>query len=450
MHPALGAVAVIGGLVLFGLAVLNDLATRAASARVAGEARALQVAAQQLVELGETLKPLGMLDAMLVRWRARQEQVHAGMQKPLDVTEAISNITKAVRLGLQIVILGIGAWLVLRGQLTSGGMIATSIILGRALSPVERALGAWRSWVSARTARGNLVALFEAMPEREARMPLPAPTGRLSLEGVRYAPPGTAEPILQGIDLQIEPGTTCGILGPSGSGKSTLCRLIVGAWAPSAGHVRLDGADVWSWACADLGRHVGYLPQQIDLFPGTVAENIARMGEVDPERVARAARQADVHDMILRLPEGYDTDVGALGTRLSGGQRQRIGLARALYGDPMLVVLDEPNSSLDGAGEQALAQALTELKRLGRTILIVAHQPGALRTADTLLVMRNGMVGAYGPRDEILKQLMVHQPRPAAGPAPTASASPAQPTAAHTQAAGAPSFATSAFRAPAE
>ncbi|OHV16015.1 hypothetical protein BK022_14970 [Methylorubrum extorquens] len=242
-------------------------------------------------------------------------------------------------------------------------------------------------------------------------------------------PPGAVEPVLRGIDARIEQGTTCGILGPSGSGKSTLCRLIVGAWMPSAGHVRLDGADITAWNPTQLGRSIGYLPQQVDLFPGTVAENIARMGVVDAERVARAAMLADVHEMILRLPEGYDTDVGRLGNRLSGGQRQRIGLARALYGDPVLVVLDEPNSNLDGDGEQALNRALIELKRLGRTVVIVAHQPGALRTADTLLVLRDGAVGAFGPRDEVLKHLMVPKPRDEAT-APAHRSAPAGPAAA--------------------
>ncbi|AMJ62922.1 type I secretion system permease/ATPase [Bosea sp. PAMC 26642] len=414
MHPALGAVAVVGAVLLFGLAVLNDILTRGPSMQTAGAARALQGSAQAIIDHGETLRPLGMVSAMLARWKRNQIQVHAATQRTLDVTETISNITRATRLALQILILGIGATLVLRGQLSSGGMIAASIIMGRALSPVERALGAWRTFVSARQARRNLRALFEATPDRDDRMVLAAPKGRLVLEEVRYAPVGAEEPILKRVDLAIEAGTTCGVLGPSGSGKSTLCRLIVGAWAPVAGHVRLDGADVSSWDPAELGPHIGYLPQQVELFPGTIAENIARMGQVDSAKVARAAMLADVHDMILRLPEGYETQVGQFGDRLSGGQRQRIGLARALYGDPKLVVLDEPNSNLDGAGEQALANSLVELKRQGRTVVIVAHSPGVLRSADMLLVLREGVVGAFGPLDEVLKQLTVHQPRPAA------------------------------------
>ena len=411
MHPALGMLAVAGALVLFLLAVGNDLLTRAAAAQAAAGSRALQVSAQQAIEYAETLRPLGMVDSLLTRWRQQQRLVHAKSHASLEVTEAVSNITKTVRLALQVFILGIGAYLTLRGELSSGGMIAASIVLGRALSPVERALGAWRSWVMARRAYHNLKGLFAALPERRPPMPLPPPKGLLTLEAVRFAPPGAAEPILQRIDARIEAGTTCGLIGPSGSGKSTLCRLIVGAWQPSYGHVRLDGAEIGNWDPAALGRHIGYLPQQIELFAGTVAENIARLGTLEPEAVARAARLADVHEMILRLPEGYETDVGAHGHRLSGGQRQRLGLARALYGDPALVVLDEPNANLDTAGERALLNALAELKRLGRTVLIVAHQPTMLRTADTVLMLKDGLVDGFGPRDEILKQLIVQAQR---------------------------------------
>ncbi|MFC6773501.1 ATP-binding cassette domain-containing protein [Methylobacterium gregans] len=253
-------------------------------------------------------------------------------------------------------------------------------------------------------------------PARPAAADAPAaPKGLLTLEAVRFATPGAAEPILQRVDARIEAGTTCGLIGPSGSGKSTLCRLIVGAWQPTNGHVRLDGAEIGNWDPAALGRHVGYLPQQVELFAGTVAENIARLGTLEPEAVARAARLADVHEMILRLPEGYETDVGVHGHRLSGGQRQRLGLARALYGDPALVVLDEPNASLDTAGERALMGALAELKRLGRTVLIVAHQPNMLRTADTVLMLKDGLVDGFGPRDEILRQIIA-QVQNGAGP----------------------------------
>ncbi|GJD77532.1 transporter HasD [Methylobacterium gregans] len=415
MHPALGMLAVGGALLLFLLAVGNDLLTRTVAAQAAAGSRALQVSSQQAIEYAETLRPLGMVDSLLTRWRQQQRLVHAKMHASLEVTEAVSNITKTVRLALQVFILGIGAYLTLRGELSSGGMIAASIVLGRALSPVERALGAWRSWVMARRAYHNLKELFAVLPDRRPPMPLPPPKGLLTLEAVRFATPGAAEPILQRVDARIEAGTTCGLIGPSGSGKSTLCRLIVGAWQPTNGHVRLDGAEIGNWDPAALGRHVGYLPQQVELFAGTVAENIARLGTLEPEAVARAARLADVHEMILRLPEGYETDVGVHGHRLSGGQRQRLGLARALYGDPALVVLDEPNASLDTAGERALMGALAELKRLGRTVLIVAHQPNMLRTADTVLMLKDGLVDGFGPRDEILRQIIA-QVQNGAGP----------------------------------
>ena len=412
MHPVLGALALGGAILLFGFALLNDFVTRARTARVAGETRGLNSEAEKIVDQAEIVRALGMTGPMLARWGERQRRVQAATNETRDVTEVISNTTRAVRMALQILILGFGAYLVLAGELTSGGMIAASIILGRALSPVERALGAWRSWVSARRALGRLTALFDAMPEGAERMTLPAPRGRVTLTEVRYTPPGSHEPILQRLEFAIEPGTTCGVIGPSGSGKSSLCRLIIGAWKPSYGHVRLDGADLSSWHPDELGRYIGYMPQEVQLFPGTVAENIARMGPINAEAVARAAMLADVHEMILRMPAGYETDVGRYGSKLSGGQRQRIGLARALYGDPVLLVLDEPNSNLDGAGEEALFRTLSELKKHQKTVLIVAHQPSALRTADTLIVIRDGIIETTGPRDEVLKQLSVHQ-RPA-------------------------------------
>jgi ATP-binding cassette subfamily C exporter for protease/lipase len=409
MHPVLGALALSGAILLFGFALLNDLVTRARTARAAGETRALNSEAEKIVEQAEVVRSLGMTGPVLARWSERQRRVHAVTLATSNVTEVISNTTRAVRMALQILILGLGAFLVLAGDLTSGGMIAASIILGRALSPVERALGAWRSWVSARKALSRLTALFDAIPAGTEKMKLPAPRGRISLTQVHYTPPASREPILQRLEFAVEPGTTCGVLGPSGSGKTTLCRIIIGAWKPSYGHVRLDGADLSCWEPDELGRYIGYLPQDVQLFPGTVAENIARMGPINAEAVARAAMLADVHEMILRMPAGYETDVGSYGSKLSGGQRQRIGLARALYGDPVLVVLDEPNSNLDSAGEEALFRTLRELKKNQKTVLIVAHQPSALRTADTLIVMRDGTIETNGTRDEVLKQLSVHQ-----------------------------------------
>ncbi|MGF9567101.1 type I secretion system permease/ATPase [Neorhizobium sp. JUb45] len=410
MHPMLGALTLAGAALLLGLAILNEILTRQKSVRAAGEQRFLQQQALEIVEQAEIVRPLGMISNMLQRWRRMQQQVHASSHGAQEITERISAVTKTLRMALQILIMCVGAYLVLAGELTSGGMIAASILLGRALSPVERALGAWRHWVSACKARRNLTALFEAVPEERKRTQLPVPKGRLTVEAVRHVTHGAIEPVLRRVDFVVEVGTTCGLIGTSGSGKSTLCRLIVGAWTATSGHVRLDGADVASWDPDELGQHIGYLPQEPKLFAGTIADNIARMGQGDPQAVMRAAQMADVHEMILRLPDGYETDVGLHGHRLSGGQRQRIALARALYGNPALIVLDEPNSNLDGQGEEALRKALLELKRLGKTILIVAHQPSALRTADTLIVLRDGIVQAQGPRSEVLRDLAVGLP----------------------------------------
>jgi PrtD family type I secretion system ABC transporter len=358
-----------------------------------------------------------MARPVLDRWNHAHQQAQGQGVAVAHITAGLFTVSRAVRLALQIGILGAGAFLVLQGAITPGAMIAASIILSRALSPVERSISAWRSFVSFRAARRTLRALFERT-ERDsaAGVTLPRPRGALTVEALRCIPPGGAAPVLQRIDFALMPGQTCGVVGPSGSGKSTLCRLIVGAWRPSHGCVRLDGADVSRWDPEDLGRHIGYLPQQVELFPGSVADNIARMRTVDDAEVIAAARLADVHDMILRLPDGYATDVGAHGARLSGGQRQRIGLARALFGDPALIVLDEPNSNLDTDGDRALADTLERLKALGRTIVLVAHHPAMLRAADVVLVVREGTVAAFGPRDEVLRAAVERSAAPSARP----------------------------------
>lgn len=402
IHPALGMLALGGAFFLFTLAIANDFFTHAGARNAAAKNKGLHSLAQRTMDQAETVRSLGMTGNLLRTWQERQKEVHGLTHQAQDVTEGFANVTRASRLALQVLILGVGAYLVLQGNLTSGGMIAASIILSRALSPVERALTAWRTWSAARIATRNLRELFDTLPERSEPMVLPPPTGRIDIEALRYETAGVNEPILKRIDLALEAGRTCGIIGPSGSGKSSLCRLIVGAWGPSAGHVRLDGADISRWDPDLLGRHIGYLPQQVDLLPGTIAQNIARMGNVDSQAVTKAAQLADVHEMILRLPAGYDTEVGA-GAALSGGQRQRIGLARALYGDPVLIVLDEPNSNLDHAGELALRRTLERLKELERTVFIVAHHPSALRSADRVLLIRDGMVAAFGERDEVLR-----------------------------------------------
>jgi len=305
---------------------------------------------------------------------------------------------------------------VLDGKMTSGMMIAASILAGRALAPVELLVSNWKQIVSGRQAYARLRELLGIHPPRLAGMSLPRPKGHVSVEAASTAAPGTQRLILRGLSFSISPGEVIAVVGPSASGKSTLARLLVGIWPAVAGSVRLDGADVYQWSKDELGPHIGYLPQDIELFDGTVADNISRFGEVDGEKVVEAARQVDMHEQILRLPQGYDTPLGADGSNLSGGQRQRIGLARALYGDPSLIVLDEPNSNLDDSGEQALVEAVRALKEKNKAVVLITHRKSTLAACDKILVLSEGQLAAFGPRDDVLKALQ-GQP-PAAPPSP--------------------------------
>jgi ATP-binding cassette subfamily C exporter for protease/lipase len=315
---------------------------------------------------------------------------------------AITAATKFFQMALSSSVLGLGALLVLDNKITAGMMIAASILLGRTLAPVQQLIGVWKSWSSTRSAFDRITALLEQNPARQAGMPLPAPKGQLSVEGVHAAPPGVRSPIVKGVTFAIQPGDVLGVIGPSGSGKSTLARLLVGVWPSMMGKVRLDGADIYAWNKDQLGPHLGYLPQDIELFSGTVAENIARFGEIDSEKVVQAAKRAGVHDMVLHFPDGYDTKLGDGGAGLSGGQKQRIGLARAMYGDPALIVLDEPNSNLDEMGEQALVHAVLDLRQRGKTIVLITHRPSALSSTTKLLVMSEGSVQMFGPTKDVI------------------------------------------------
>jgi len=318
-----------------------------------------------------------------------------------------------VRLLIQIALLGAGALLILDLQATGGIMIAASIIGARALAPIESGVATYKSFLAARLAWTRLEEILNGAPRRDEGMALPAPTGKLSALRVGYVNPQSRKAILNGVSFELVPGESLGVIGPSASGKSTLVRLLVGAWPCSAGNVRLDGADIYSWPRVELSHYVGYLPQDVELFAGTIRENIARMSEGDPELVVRAAKRSGAHDMILQLPKGYDTEIGGRGVRLSGGQAQRIGIARALYGDPKLVVLDEPNSNLDSMGEEALLYAITGLKKDGVTVIIVAHRPSILAGVDKILALKaDGTPEAYGPRAEVFKQF-TRQPVPA-------------------------------------
>lgn len=403
LHPALGMLAAGGAIILLLLAIGNDLAIRPRQRSSAASLRANHEAAIRYIDGGETMGPLGMSEPLIRRWKEREAAEIDDQQRLAERTTFILSISRAFRLALQILMLGTGAYYVLQGQLTGGGMIAASIILARALAPVERSIGAWQRFVAARAAHLRLKKLFSAAPSREGAVKLPRPDGRLAAEEVNYLAPMTREPILTNISFALEPGQTCAIVGPSGSGKSSLCRLLVGACQPYRGHVRLDGADVFAWDSAELGQHIGYLPQQIELFPGTVADNIARFRAIDSDKLVAAAKLAGVHELVLGLPDGYKTDIGLNGRRLSLGQRQRIALARAVYGDPALLVLDEPNSNLDSDGDLALSRAIAEMKQRGRTIIIVTHRPIELQMVDKILVIRGGTVARFGDRQDVFK-----------------------------------------------
>jgi ATP-binding cassette subfamily C protein/ATP-binding cassette subfamily C exporter for protease/lipase/ATP-binding cassette subfamily C protein EexD len=419
LHPILGLVAAGSAVLLFVMTILNDWTTRAPLTRATQAQIQAQLQAEQTIRNAEVVRAMGMRAAMVERWNKVNDAALEATSLAAERGGVFVGITKFLRFGVQVAILGVGALLVLRGELSSGGMVAASILLGRALAPVEQAMGAWKNFTQARLAYGRLQQRLAALPRERPRTELPEPKGSLAVERLTYQLPGSDRPVLQQVAFALEPGEALAIIGPSAAGKSTLCRHLVGIAQPSAGHVRLDGADVHHWDPERLGRHVGYLPQDVELFGGSVRENIARMGEGDDAEIVEAARLAHAHDMILKLPQGYDTQIGDAGARLSGGQRQRIGLARALFGSPCLVVLDEPNANLDQAGELALAAAVAELKRRGATIVIVSHRPSALQNVDKILFLKDGRVEAFGPRDEVLRQLQ-GQPRPTAAPAAAA------------------------------
>jgi PrtD family type I secretion system ABC transporter len=407
MHPILGVIGVGSGIVLFALAIINEYASRAPLKHSGTLSIANIQRADQAIRNADAFHAMGMLSGFLAGWMSRNERALALQLAAADRNAMLVGFSKFVRIFVQILILGAGAYLVINGQLTSGGMIAASILLGRALAPVEQAIGAWKGMVGARDSYDRLKRLLERMPAEQEAMPLPAPKGKLSCEQVIYVPRGRDKPVLNGVTFALEPGEVLGVIGPSAAGKSTLCKILVGSWQPTRGHARLDGADLFSWPSEQLGPYVGYLPQDVELFGGTVKDNIARLApEPDPNAVVEAAITAGVHETILRLPNGYETDIGDSGSFLSGGQRQRIGLARALYGKPRLIVLDEPNASLDTEGENSLIEAMGQAKQWGATVIIVAHQPRILKPVDKLLLLRDGRGEMFGPRDEILAKLM--------------------------------------------
>jgi len=426
LHPVLGLVSLIGGLLLVGLTVINERVTRTPLAEANTASIASNNFADNQLRNAEAIEAMGMLNDLRRRWVDIHRRGMALQQLASNRGGWIGTLSRFLRMALQSLILGVGAWLVINDQLTAGGMIGASILMGRALSPVEQAIAAWKSFASARSAYDRLNRLLDAVPASPDHMPLPRPVGRLTVEAALAAPPGTQTPVVRNVSFTLQPGETLGIIGASASGKSTLARLLVGVWPCLAGKVRLDGVDVASWDKAEAGPWLGYLPQDVELLEGTIAENIARFSEIDSGKVVKAAQIAGVHEMILRFPQGYDTRIGPGGGFLSGGQRQRIALARAVYGDPVLAVLDEPNSNLDEAGEAALVKAVSELKAAGSTIVVISHRQSILLAMDKLLLLRDGAVQLFGPRSEVMNTLAQAAAKVAVLPAATQATKAAQ------------------------
>ena len=413
LHPMLGWLALFFAAVQGALAWFGHRSTVAPAeeaSRASGEA---SMYLQGKLRNAEVLEPMGMVHNLRPRWAQRHDQAQLLQGRAQALTHRITAWSKFIRYAQQSLALGAGALLVIDGQLSPGGMIAANVLMTRALAPIDMLVGTWRGFIGARGAFGRLEALLAAHPERDPALSRVAPQGAITLREVVAVAPGRAEPILKGVNLAVAPGTVTVVLGPSGSGKSTLARCMVGIWPGVSGEVLLDGLPISGWDRNELGPYLGYLPQDIELFEGSIAENIARFGEVSSEKVIAAARSAGLHEMILRFPKGYDTPIGEAGNLLSGGQRQRIGLARAVYGDPVLVVLDEPNANLDDVGEAALVRTVQELKAKGRTVFLITHRPGIVAVADRLLILRNGMVQTEGPRDEVLASMRAAQATPA-------------------------------------
>lgn len=405
LHPLLGGFSLVCAIVLILLALANERLVRP-PINESNEAAGRNYSFTEMsMRNAEVVQAMGMTEGLLRRWSRDRGHMIERQVAASDRAAAMSSLIRFMRLSMQSLVLGLGAYLVIERSVTVGAMFAASILLGRALQPIEQIVGSWRSLVTARDSFQRIRELLAANPLREARLELPRPLGHISVEGVSYAPPRSNKPILRGVSFRIAPGEVIGIVGPSGSGKSTLVRHLVGVLRPNAGAVRLDGADLSTWPRAALGQYVGYLPQDIELFADTVAANISRFQNASGEAVLKAARLAGVHEMILRLPDGYETQVGEGGMVLSGGYRQRIGLARAAFGGPSLVVLDEPSSNLDSEGEAALAECIVKLKEAHATVILVSHRPATVAVADKILVLVDGAVEAFGPRAEILARL---------------------------------------------
>ena len=408
LHPTLGTIALVGSLALVGIAVANELMTRAPIEGALKSNRHAQSRVEEFVRNADAIEAMGMMPAVLDEWHRSNSDSLAALTRGSDSASVTRALAKFVRMMLQVALYAVGAYMFLQNEIMVGAMMAASILMGRALAPLEMAIITWKSMVGARDAYTRIKEVLD--PKRldpyRNRMSLPVPSGRLQIDRVVVAAPGSDRLTLKGVSFSLEPGEFLGIVGPSGAGKSTLAKAIVGIIAPKMGTARLDGVDLSSWHSDDLGRHVGYLPQDVQLFSGTVRDNIARLSRNnDAQAVLQAAEMVGLHQAILRLPNGYDSDIGEAGALLSAGQRQHLGLARAFYGNPRLLVLDEPNSNLDSVSEEALLKTMDEAKKKGVTLVVITHRPSILRAADKLLMLNNGAVELFGPRAQVMRKL---------------------------------------------
>jgi ATP-binding cassette subfamily C protein EexD len=430
-HPWFGWMTVIAAVVLVVLAYLNHRYTGKALTEANKQSLTSNLHTTKSLRNAEVIESMGMLDTLMSKWAVRQRRVLVLQSDASDKAGVITSISKTFRNWAQSMMLAAGAWLVITHEINPGLMMAGSLLLGRALAPIDLMIGSWKGFVAARVQYQRLNETLDKLNAEPERMSLPDPEGHLQVENLVVAPPGAKAPVIRNISFVTPAGSIVGIVGPSAAGKSTLARALLGIWPPQHGVVRLDGADISTWDKQKLGPHLGYLPQDIELFEGSISDNIARFTKVDPEKTVLAARIAGVHEMILQLPDGYDTVIGSEGVNLSGGQRQRIGLARAVYGNPRLIVLDEPNSNLDEVGERALGVALQKMKETGATVFIISHRPNVLSRLDRIMVLNSGTMTMYGPRDQVIAELAQQQAKaqaqtqgqtpPRVAPAPAAT-----------------------------
>lgn len=421
-HPWFGWMTVGSAVVLVTLAYFNHRYTGKALTEANQQNVRATLQTTKNLRNAEVIESMGMLDTLMARWAVYQRRVLVLQSQASDKGGIITSISKTFRTWAQSIMLALGAYLVITHEINPGLLMAGSLLLGRALSPIDQMIGSWKGFVAARVQYGRLNDTLEKLNAEPQRMALPDPEGHIQVENLVIAPPGAKAAVIRNMSFVTPAGSIVGIVGPSAAGKSTLARALLGIWPPQHGTVRLDGADIAAWDKQKLGPHLGYLPQDIELFEGTISDNVARFGKVDPEKVVLAARVAGVHEMILQLPDGYDTVIGSEGINLSGGQRQRIGLARAIYGSPRLIVLDEPNSNLDDVGEKALAVALQKIKETGATVFIISHRPSILSRLDRIMVMNAGTITMYGARDQVIAELAQQQAKAQQRVAPAASA----------------------------